>query len=267
MQKIILLFSTICFFLSSCAQTKNIIPELTTITHKLGDTDINLKLFRYGTHSDIVFLNLHDNESTSVAGTKKTLETSGGLLIKIENDNKRNINFRLDDSSYTFDPNRIFSRYGIEQTLIRFGTINNRAITEVEKFATRILDLLPPQPSCVITLHNNTDGGLSVSQFVPGAVNEKDAKKVYENPTQDADDFFLTTDSLLFHQLAAKKYNTIWQDNVNVKQDGSLSVYFGEKNIRYLNCETEHGKIDQYEEMITAAVRCIELLIDKKTTP
>jgi len=36
-------------------------------------------------------------------------------------------------------------------------------------------------------------------------------------------------------------------------KDGSLSVYCGEKNIRYLNCETEHGKTSQYNAMILAA--------------
>ena len=44
---------------------------------------------------------------------------------------------------------------------------------------------------------------------------------------------------------------------MRVQQDGSLSVYFGEKNIRYLNCETEHKKVRQYEEMITVALKHI----------
>ena len=50
--------------------------------------------------------------------------------------------------------------------------------------------------------------------------------------------------------MADKGYNSIWQDNVHVRKDGSLSVYCGEKGKRYINIETEHGKFDQYAEML-----------------
>ncbi|MFM2327779.1 MAG: hypothetical protein RIR31_1981, partial [Bacteroidota bacterium] len=31
---------------------------------------------------------------------------------------------------------------------------------------------------------------------------------------------------------------------------GSLSVYYGELNRRYINIETQHGKTTQYKEML-----------------
>ena len=238
------------------AQKKNI-PKATTIIHKLGDDHIRLKIFQYGKNKDIVFINLHADETTSVTATEKLLQTREGLLIKLENDNKRNISFKLDGGFYTVDPNRIFSRNGIRLSLSHFKNISNNAVAEVEKLATRILELLPKEPFTVIALHNNTDGNLSVKSFLPGNEYEKDAQKIYTDDSQDPDDFFLTTDSLLFYQLSAKKYNTVWQDNLRVQQDGSLSVYFGEKNICYLNCETEHRKLQQYEEMITVALKYI----------
>jgi hypothetical protein len=40
------------------------------------------------------------------------------------------------------------------------------------------------------------------------------------------------------------------QDNVKVNKDGSLSVYYGELNRRYINIETQHGKTTQYKEML-----------------
>jgi hypothetical protein len=91
-----------------------------------------------------------------------------------------------------------------------------------------------------------------------GNKRETDAKKVYVNSLQDADDLFLTTDSILYHRLAVKKYNSIWQDNENAQKDGSLSVYCGENGIRYLNCETEHGRTEQYLEMLMVAENFIE---------
>ena len=97
--------------------------------------------------------------------------------------------------------------------------------------------------------------------IMPGNIKETDAKKISVNAFRDADDLFLTTDSILFHQLSAKNYNCIWQDNENVSKDGSLSVYCGENGIRYLNCETEHGKTGQYLEMIMTASGYIEKAI------
>lgn len=258
MKKIILLFSTFFYVLTTNSQEKYI-PVISAHYYKLGDSQITIKLFQYGKKRDIVFVNLHDNEATSVTATKKLLQTKGGVLIKLENKNKRTIHFRLEGSYYTFDPNRIFSKAGIRQTLKRFNkTINNKAASEVEKFATRIINLFPKGTDCIIALHNNKEGGFSVSSYLTGEEYGTDAKKVYANESHDPDDFFLTTDSLLFHQLSLEKYNTVWQDNLLVRQDGSLSVYFGEKNFCYLNCETQFGKIKQYEEMLNIALKYIE---------
>jgi hypothetical protein len=254
MKKIILLFGILCFALFLMAQ-KKIVPKVSTITHKLGDDYTRIKIFQYGKKKDLVFINLHSDETTSIAGAENLLQTRGGLLIKLENNNQRNIMFRLNNSVFTFDPNRIFSQTGIENTLTRFKKISDEAMEEVKNFANHILELLPKEPHCVIALHNNTDGDLSVNSFLPGNQYETDAKNVYADKKQDPDDFFLTTDSVLFHQLSAEKYNMVLQDNLLVQQDGSLSVYFGEKNIRYLNCETEHGKTRQYEEMLNAALK------------
>ena len=234
-------------------------PRTTTISYKIGDRVILIKLYHYGDNPDPFMLNLHDVETTSVLAARRWLELNGGLLIKFENDNQRTISFPMRGIPYAFDPNRMFSRKGIIATLKdQGGYMNNAAIEEIEKFAARVLQLVPENPSCIIALHNNGNGNFSVTSYLPGNDREKDARLVYADPRQDIDDIFLTTDSLLYTQLAAKKYNSIWQDNVNVRQDGSLSVYCGEKGIRYLNCETQHGKTALYLEMLKVATTYIE---------
>ena len=80
---------------------------------------------------------------------------------------------------------------------------------------------------------------------------------MYINAKEDTDDFFLTTDDALYEKLAGKGYNTILQDNQNCTEDGSLSVYCGKKNIRYVNCETEHGKSEQYYAMVKALIAAL----------
>ena len=233
-------------------------PVINTITHKIGNSRVRIQTFQYGDRNDNVFISLHDNEFTGLEPTKLLLEEHGGLLIKIENNYSRNINFSLDQRSFTFDPNRMFSKIGIQKTLQSFGRTSDKAINEVDKFAKRILQLFPKGFNCAIALHDNTDGGYSVKHYQPGSQYGNDARLVSTDSSQDPDDFFLTTDSLLFHQLSAKKYNTILQHNQRAKQDGSLSVYFGKKNIRYLNCETQHGKTGQFKEMMTTAIHCLK---------
>jgi hypothetical protein len=225
-------------------------PEVTTIFYKLGDRIVPIKVMQYGETRGIVCINLHDNENTSVMAAQSVLESKGGTLIKIENNRQRVIRFRLHNNFYSFDPNRIFSRKGIKESLRENQRVSPAAIDEVEKFADRILQLIPDDPDCVIALHNNTDGAFSVKSYLPGNDRAPDAREVYADKWQDEDNIILTTDSSLYHKMAESGYNSIWQDNENVKKDGSLSVYYGEKKKRYINIETQHGQVDQYREML-----------------
>jgi hypothetical protein len=238
---------------ASPVASRTLIPKVTTVYYQLGNTVIPIKSYQYGNSRDLFFINLHDDEMTAVNGAIRLLETNGGTLLRLANKKQRNISFKMDGVSYLFDPNRIFSRHGISQSLSAFGRVSKKAMDEVEKFARRILKFLPSSPTCVIALHNNSDGKFSVTSYLKGNEREKDARAVHLSPNEDPDDLFLTTDSTLYRNLAKEKFNVVWQDNRNAYKDGSLSVYCGEKNIRYLNCETEHGKTSQYRDMILAA--------------
>jgi len=234
-----------------------------TIFYKLADNTVLIKVQQYGERNDIVFISLHDDESTSVDAAKRILLEQGGLLIQIENNAQRNLRFRLGQYYYKVDPNRIFAKEGIKESLDEFGRTSTRAIHEVEKLGKRITQLIPAKAKYVIALHNNTPNYFSANEYAAGNKRSEDTKKVYINPGQDADDFFLTTDKSLYEKLADKGYNTILQDNKNCAEDGSLSVYCGKKNIRYVNCETEHGKSEQYYEMMKALFSSISLSSEK----
>ena len=226
------------------------VPVEKIILYTLGDRNIPIKILQYGDAKNIICINVHDNEVTSVKAAKSILEETGGTLIKIENNYQRIIRFRLRGVFYSFDPNRMFSRTGIEQTLHDNSKINKDAIAEVEKFALRILQLIPDSASCIIALHNNTEEAFSIKSYLPGHDKQFDAKAVYADSLQDVDDIILTTDSLLYQKMADNHYNSIWQDNDNAKRDGSLSIFCGERKRRYINIETQHGKVEQYREML-----------------
>lgn len=257
---LILLFPVFVFSQNAASPlaTRVLIPKVTIVYYQLGSTVIPIKYYQFGDSKDLFFINLHDDEATAVNGALRLLEVQGGTLVRLVNKKQRNISFKMGGVSYLFDPNRIFSRHGITQSLSTFGRISNKAVDEVEKFAKRILKFLPPSPVCVIALHNNSDGKFSVTSYLKGNERELDAKAIHVATDEDPDDLFLTTDSSLYRNLVKEKFNVVWQNNITAYKDGSLSVYCGEKNIRYLNCETEHGKTSQYSAMILAANKYVK---------
>lgn len=226
------------------------IPAERQTYYDIAGKKIPIKIAQYGERTDIICINLHSNEDASVKGAMTVLEKYGGTLIKIENNRQRVIRFRLKGVTYSFDPNRIFSAAGIEQTLRENSRFNEAAAAEIEKFATHLLSMIGDSTPCVVALHNNTENAYSVRTYLEGGNRQTDAKAVYANEEQDVDDIVFTTDSLLYQRMAEYGYNSIWQDNINAKKDGSLSIYFGEAGRRYINIETQHGKVDQYAEML-----------------
>lgn len=231
------------------------IPSEKMIYHNLGESRVPVKVIQYGERDDFICINLHDNEGTSVEAAKTILQSTGGTLIKIENRKQRVIRFRFRGTGYAFDPNRMFSRVGIEQSLKEnTGRANALVIDEIEKFAQSILEMIPDSASCIVALHNNTNEAFSVKSYLDGSDRDRDSREVSHNLTQDPDDIIITTDEKLFRMMGELGYNAILQDNENAKRDGSLSVWSGENNRRYINIETEHGKLKQYIEMLQGLV-------------
>ena len=148
--------------------TQPIEPGITitekTIFYDLAGNIVPIKIQQYGEKTGIVFINLHDDEITSVDAAKRVLEEYGGLLIEIENKAQRNIRFKLDRYFYKIDPNRIFSPVGIKISLEQFGRISPKAVDEIEKLGQRIIQLIPEETKCIIALHNNTPGFFSVTE-------------------------------------------------------------------------------------------------------
>lgn len=248
---------------SRCTTAAVFTPAEKSITQKIGSKNITIKITYYGNSINNCCINLHDDESTAVQAAKTVLEQKGGLLIRIENNAQRMVSFPFRGVTYSFDPNRIFSRRGIELTLKSKGRVTAEVVDEVQKFANKILEQIPDSAKCVIALHNNTDGDYSVKTYQPGGSRQADAKRVYADSWQDVDDITLTTDEDLFTRMSGFGYNSILQDNIKVLKDGSLSVYYGEKNKRYINIETQHGKTTQYKEMLSKLL----YVLDEEYTP
>jgi hypothetical protein len=249
-------------FLMSCQDINDrqtYSPKSKTFFYKIGNRNIPVQVMQFGDPNGIVCINLHDNEFTSVKAAMSVLREKGGTLIRIQNMRRRQVSFNLADRKYTIDPNRMFSRQGIQASLESNGITSKDAIHAVESFASNVLSLIPENTTTIVALHNNTENEFSVKSYLPGNEYGTDAKEVYRHPRQDDDNFILTTDSSIYREMA-KEYNSILQDNLNVRKDGSLSVYYGELGKKYVNIETEHGRTRDYARMLN---RLLTLLLEE----
>ncbi len=254
---------TIILFLAGCfavllsfgqkvdsVKTKYAAQE-TRITYSWENKTTDITVLSYGDRKDIVMINLHDDETTSVEAAKQVLEETGGVLIKIENESKRLINFAQHGRIFSFDPNRMFTREGIRASLLRHTKYSSEpAIKKIEGFARLILDQIPQNVTTLIALHNNDEGRLSVSSYEKGGEYKNEAAIVAKAPGQDPDNFFFTTDSRLFKQLKRSGYNVVLQENKKATNDGSLSIYYGRRKKSYVNVEAEIGKLEEQKKMI-----------------
>ena len=219
----------------------------------LGSTQVAVQVSVYGDRKNIVMLNLHDNEITSVEAARNVLETTGGVLVNINNNYERLVSFTMKGKTWTFDPNRMFSRNGILKDLVRQNkSCNLAAAKAIEGFAHFVLSKVP-KSSTLIALHNNDHQNFSIDSYGENGALRKDVKALHASELQDEDNFFLTTDRKLYQALRDGGFNVILQ-NRKAADDGSLSIYYGRRNKSYVNVEAEIGKVREQEQMIWRVV-------------
>lgn len=250
MKKIVfILLLSITFF--TCTFTQDI---SSVNTYTIGETKVSvIEQCCYPCHPGVLFVNLHDNESTSVKAAEQYLNEIGGRLINIENSGERLIHFKLKDRNYWFDPNRIYSPAGIDSTItILSYRYNANAAKEVSKFAKSLIADYIDSSNLIISLHNNRDSSLSVLTYKNDSDINKSFGIAFINPAMDVDDFILTTDTTLFKRIKEKNINVVWEDFHEIEDDGSLSLYAARHSIPYINVEAEHEHSEEQLRMLMA---------------
>ncbi|HEX5221876.1 MAG TPA: hypothetical protein VFZ59_20090 [Verrucomicrobiae bacterium] len=232
---------------------------LTTDRHlfQLGETRIQVRVTQNRSATPTM-VNVHDDENTSVRAGRVVVRESGGRLIELVHSGKRFVEFQLEGDAYRFDPNRIFTEEGIRATLTRQKNYSDAAHAVVRKFAQELLETfeLNRQP-VIIALHNTGNGGLSINSYQPAQALDRAADRVHETKSRNAGDFFYVTDERFFAWLKERDFNVMLQDNANVPDDGSMSVYFGRRGIPYLNIEANNHHLEEQIEMVRAAERML----------
>lgn len=220
--------------------------------YSIGETEISvIEQCYYPCQQGVLFINLHHDEKTSLNAAKQYLNKIVGRLINIENNGERLISFKYKGFNYTFDPNRIYSSYGIDTSITNLsGHYNYAAALEVSKFAKSLINDFIDSSNLIISLHNNRDSSLSISTFKDPSDISNSSAEVFINPAMDIDDFILTTDKSLFNRIKEKNINVVCEDINAIKDDGSLSVYAARNKIPYLNIEAEHQHFEEQLQML-----------------
>jgi hypothetical protein len=252
----VLFYFLSCIFCFSQTRSAPFIPKQTKHYFNWGNKSTLVLLSQYGKRKDIVMLNVHNNETTSVDAAKKVLEQTGGLLIEVENEGERLINFKKHRKNFQFDPNRIFTSKGLHQNLQMLnGQITASASNSVKAFSKFILQQIPKSARILIALHNNDDGEYSIDSYKPFGDKVKDALRISKNPEIDPDNFFLVTTNKVFNHLKASGFNAALQNSAKAKDDGSLSIYYGRRKKVYVNVEAEHNSLSEQTRMLQILLR------------
>ncbi len=242
--------------LVGCATERNPARQIvsTKAPFKIGDAVVTAEVFRRGKPAPTM-INVHENESTSVAAGKVIIQLSGGRLIKLSHSGKRLVRFGLNGQNYVFDPNRIFSDAGIRRTLEMQGegVYSEAAHRAVKTFATQYLSRFAlEREQAIIALHNN-GGTFSIRIYQPGGEHADAAATVQVSQQRNPRDFFYVTDPRFFDYLKERGFNVVLQDNDRAPDDGSLSVFFAHKKIPYVNIEAGMDHLNAQIEMVRVA--------------
>jgi len=56
----------------------------------------------------------------------------------------------------------------------------------------------------------------------------------------------------MFKGIKKQGFNAVLQNSMKATDDGSLSIYYGKKNLVYINIETQKGNLDEQVKMLSA---------------
>lgn len=220
------------------------------LSFEIGNEVVYLLISIWG-DSKVVYINLHENEQTSVVAGREVLSKNSGILIELRSKGERLISFTSGDQVFTFDPNRIFSSAGIRSTLTEYSMYDPDAERDIASLAAAVTKtILDYQPVLIVALHNTT-GDYAIDNYVKGGKLENDMADIFVNPGMNNTELFFTTDQEAFNIIKEGAYNVVLQNNNAVTDDGSLSVYCAANGLRYINSEALHGHKNEQLEMIT----------------
>ncbi len=194
-------------------------------------------------------LSVHDDENTSVEAALDVIARRGGRVVELRHTGARLLAFRVAGTSFTVDPNRIFTDAGRRRTLAQHSRDTPAARTAVAAFADALLALYTrTAPDPVVTLHNNTEANYSAASYRADLARDASAVTL----TGDPDDFFFVTGAALYDALVPAGFAVVRQNDATATDAGSLSVWAAREGAAYVNVEAQHGHRAEQTRMLEA---------------
>ncbi|HUU12907.1 MAG TPA: hypothetical protein VM182_04245 [Terriglobia bacterium] len=231
-------------------------------TLPIGDSTIQVRIVG-DLSSPIRYVVIHGDEETAPQAAELHLQRYGGALIQLVNPGKRLVTFRLPELRFTydFDPNRIFTRTGLERTLRARNRRTRqsrfpRLFAAVQEFADRFLNLLVEprvKGQGLIAVHNNgtsPNSDFSFETFVNSRGYFPGVEAMQYRRNHSPYNLFVVTDAADYDALAARGLNVVLENSELASDDGSLSVFCGRQRIRYANVEGRMGEVGKHVEML-----------------
>lgn len=224
--------------------TKEVYP------YYLGTSRIDIEVYQ-APRTGFQYVHVHENEKASLQAVMRIIATYGGQVVTLKHGGGRFISFTYKGERYVFDPNRIFSRDGVQKTLKFYSKkYNPVAAKMVNQFAEVLRQKISPH--FIIAVHNNHKGGYSIQSYLPRSVNSQGTMAVYTNSRNIKDDFFLVTKIQFFNFLKERHFNVILEKAASHIHPGSLSLYAHQHNIPYINVEARQGALRAQYKMLEA---------------
>ena len=218
-------------------------------TYNLSGENIRFLIRNPDDETGIVYFNLHDNENTCVLATDCILNHFRGKFIELKFKGDRWIGgFMTPSYHFWFDPNRIYSDFGIFKTLKSYRSFTAENKKKVRIFSEYVTDSLLKDAEIVIAVHNNMKG-YSLEQYLPDSIFAKSAAQIHYNKERSPHDFYFVNEYAHFRYFKHLGYNVILQSK-DPEDDGSLSVYCARKKIPYINIEALEGHFEEQYEML-----------------
>jgi hypothetical protein len=245
---------------SPAPQAANLSETVQTL--KVGASEFSVRVVG-DADSPFRYVVLHGDEETAPLATEAHLKRHPGVMIQLVNPRKRSVTFKLPGLPYTydFDPNRIFTRAGIEKNVRALNRRTRpsrfpRLYEEVERFRERLLQLIlgsRPPDLAVIAVHNNSTSprsDFSFETFVNSRGYFPGVEAMQYQRGQSPFNLFIVTESAMYDGLARRGLNVVLENAQLAHDDGSLSVFCGREGIRYANIETRQGELSRQIEML-----------------
>lgn len=226
--------------------------------------DIGVEKFGEGP-APIVFFAPHENEYLVNDHLAQRLDRGDeGLFLIMRQRGKRHVYLSVDGQEILLDPNRMFTRAGVQSSLSSlnpeieptsplFRKARSKAVA-LGRFVLSQLGL-PRDGTMIIAIHNNTDGydgdgkagigTISINRYIAKQVSgARYIADVYVG-TGDEDDLFFVTSPDDFAMMSKDDWNVILQNPkvavIPDEDDGSLSVYAEMYGMRYVNIEAQRA--------------------------